>query len=155
MNSRDRERVVLWDQVAMALIAVIVIVGTVWWLQVNFDAVVALLVVGLGLGVGIFMYGSITGRRDAIRTAQITMDGVGDMFHAVSGALTANSKASQEYAKSNTYLLRQEEAVAKHVNRLAEQRASALIDVQKASENVWGSQRQPAEQPAGGWVEYQ
>lgn len=146
MNNRDRQ--VLWDQVAIAVVVVVFVVVAVWWLQVNFSATMALFVVAGLFAVGLFVSGNVLGRRDAIQVSKHTMDGVGDILHAAADALTAN-------AKGQNYLIRQEDAIAKHVNRLADQRAGFLVDAQRQNENVWGAGSQPAKQATDSFVEYE
>lgn len=155
MNNKP-ERTVLWDQVALVALGFIILIGVTAYLHINFGATMALWVVISLIAVSLFLFGNITGRRDAIQATKIGADSVADSLHALAGAFTAQAKAQGASRQENALLLRQEMMEAKHVNRLADQRAKALVDAQQTSSGVWQPQSSMAapQSSNGGFIEY-
>jgi len=98
----NQERPILWDRVAMALIAVIAVAAAVWWLQTNFGAPMVLVIVSTLFGVSLFLLGNIIGRRDAIQATKNGIDAVGDSLHAMSSTFAAQVEARGDNRPSDT-----------------------------------------------------
>ena len=147
---------ILWHQVAWAIFGPLFVGLAIWWLENRFDAGIAILVLGLILGVGLYIFGNVSGRRDTIRTVQDTMTATADMLHEASRALELKAKAESTIAMNeNRFLTQRERDAAQYVDRQVAQRMKQLAPPPDAYTPVWEQQNTIPAASATGFTIYE
>lgn len=142
---------VLWDRVALALLIVIVLMVTGWYLETRFGSMVTVMTFGGLLAVALVLVGF----RLASGHTKHTLDIAADFLHEVKQGDKQQWGVIREYARADGHALRRQTDLefmqAKRVDQLAQQRARLLTDAEKrdADRYAWEDDVEPSRQQGG------
>lgn len=142
---------VLWDRVALLIVILIMGGGALWYLDTNFGASVAVLILGAVGGVFLWVASSLITQKHTLATLKASFNAINDHAHENARALEYKAKAEGQIAnRDNAYIIQMERDAGKYVGRLAQQQARLLTtEPEPEDQPIYIQQRQQSGQQSG------